>query len=136
MYVSHIFCPSISCWTSGLIPYFTYYELSFIKHLNAEQAKQNQKYLITKFQDILQDSYDKNNLSLAQNRQVGQWCRIETSEINSHVYKQIIFSKQARNNPWSKDCVFNEFCWGNSVYACRSTKQDTYLTHYTKTNLQ
>lgn len=78
----------------------------------------------------------KNSLSLAQNRQVGQWSRIETSEINSHVYKQIIFSKQARNNPWSKDCVFNEFCWGNSVYACRSTKQDTYLTHYTKTNLQ
>jgi hypothetical protein len=44
-------------------------------------------------------------------RQVDQWRRTEDPEMKPHTYGHLIFDKVAKTIQWTKDNIFNKWCW-------------------------
>lgn len=47
-------------------------------------------------------------MELHTNKQIDQWNKIETLEINPYIYRQPIFNKDAKRIHWRKDSLFNK----------------------------
>lgn len=45
-----------------------------------------------------------------QNRHISQWKRNENTEINLHVYDQLIFNKDTKIRKWRKNNLLNKWC--------------------------
>ena len=66
------------------------------------------------------------------NRHICQWNTIESPEINPCDYSQLIFDKWGWSIKWSKNSLFNKWCWESWTATCKKNWLPAYTLYKNK----
>ena len=60
------------------------------------------------------------------NRNIGQWNRTASSDINLHTDGNLIYNIRGKNIQQRNDSFFNKLCWDNWTTTCKRMKFRTF----------
>ena len=65
-------------------------------------------------------------------RNIDQWNRIESPQLNPYSYGKLSMAKEARIHNGEKTALFNKWCWEKWIAICKIVKLEHNLTPYTR----